>query len=534
MPSTSRSDLGCLDLQSGQVEVVEFLSKPSSYAEDVDAVGRIDTHTAIVFLAGKNVYKLKRAVRLPYLDFSTIEKRAAACRNEFDRNQAASSEIYIGVMPVTRESNNSLKINGQGEPVEWLVVMNRFEQAAVLDNMAVCKELDITLMEPLAERIADYHARARQIFDYDGECIVSRVVTQIVNATSQAADKFELREVQALSSNLTTELNRQSKLLRSRSKSGCVRLCHGDLHLRNIVLDNGHPTLFDALEFDDSLAKTDVLYDLAFLLMDLWHRDLHGHANRCFNTYFSKSMTPQGLTGVATLPLFMSMRAAIRALVAVDKISVANDEPKETLLAQALSYFKLAQQLLKVDEPVLIAVGGGSGTGKTTLASALAPDLGHAPGAVHLRSDVERKRMLRVPVLDRLPKHAYTAEVSHNVYRWLYTRAEQALQAGHSVVVDAVFLEPLHRRWMEQLATRSRCKFLGLWLEADQELMIDRVKHRKFDASDADENVVRQQVKAGARNPGWCSIDASGSAASALAQARLAIIEHLGEKAIAN
>ena len=215
MPSTSPSDLGHLDLQSEQVEIVEFLSKPSSYVETVDAVGRIDTHTAIVFLAGRKVYKLKRAVRLPYLDFSTLEKRAAACRNEFDRNRTASSEIYVGVTPVTRESDNSLKIDGQGEPVEWLVVMNRFEQAAVLDNMAVCKELDIGLMDPLAERIADYRARARQVFDYDGECIVSRVVTQIVNATSQAADKFELCEVQALSTRLTTELNRQSKLLRS-------------------------------------------------------------------------------------------------------------------------------------------------------------------------------------------------------------------------------------------------------------------------------------------------------------------------------
>ncbi|RPG38134.1 MAG: hypothetical protein CBC34_016520 [Hyphomicrobiaceae bacterium TMED74] len=304
--------------------------------------------------------------------------------------------------------------------------------------------------------------------------------------------------------------------------------------MRNIVVDHGHPTLIDALEFDDTLAKTDVLYDFAFLLMDLWHRNLHRHAKRCFNTYFSKSMTPQGLTGVATLPLFMSMRAAIRALVAVDKISVAKDEPKDALLTQAQSYFNLAQQLLNVDEPVLIAVGGCSGTGKTTLASALAPDLGHAPGAVHLRSDVERKRMLRVPVLDRLPRHAYKSEVSHNVDRWLYTRAEQALQAGHSVIVDAVFLEPTHRRWMEQLATRSRCKFLGLWLEADQDLMISRVKQRRFDASDADERVVRQQVKSGARNASWYSIDAGGPAASAVAQARLAVIEQLGENIISN
>ncbi|MEM7750720.1 MAG: AAA family ATPase, partial [Pseudomonadota bacterium] len=319
---------------------------------------------------------------------------------------------------------------------------------------------------------------------------------------------------------LVQQLTRHSNLLRARSKSGKVRLCHGDLHLRNIVLQNDQPCLFDALEFDDALATTDVLYDLAFLLMDLWHRDLKTHANRCFNTFASRSMQANELSGLALMPLFMSVRAAIRALVAVDKLAVAPDKQDRPELEEAHSYFSLANKFLETSEPVLMAVGGLSGTGKTTLAAAVAPSLGHAPGALHLRSDVERKRMLRVPVLDKLPPQAYTSQASHNVYRRLCNRAEMALRAGHSVVVDAVFLEPMHRRWIEKVALRCGCKFLGLWLEAEQDQMIERVTNREFDASDADGDVVRRQLKIFDYNACWSPIDTRGSAEAAVSQVR--------------
>ncbi|MEM6498350.1 MAG: phosphotransferase, partial [Pseudomonadota bacterium] len=311
-----------VDLQAGQAEVVSFLSNASNYPEGVEVVDRIETHGAIVFLAGSRVYKLKRAIRLPYLDFSTLDKREAACHNELTRNATASQEIYIGVVPVTRESDQALKIEGVGEPVEWLVVMNRFEQADLFDNIAGRNKLDVALMDPLAEEIASYHEHARQVLDYDGDEIIARVINQIATSASYAADTFGLKETQQLSLGLVQQLTRHTKLLRMRSKSAKVRLCHGDLHLRNIVLQNDQPCLFDALEFDDALATTDVLYDLAFLLMDLWHRDLKTHANRCFNTFASRSMQANELSGLALMPLFMSVRAAIRALVAVDKLAV--------------------------------------------------------------------------------------------------------------------------------------------------------------------------------------------------------------------
>lgn len=524
----SRFSDGNGDQQAAQAHVVQFLLQSTSYPDAVDGVERIDTHGAIVFLAGDKVYKLKRAVRLPYLDFSTVDQRHAACRNELERNAAAAPEIYIDVVPVTRDADDRLAIAGQGEPVDWLVEMNRFEQSDLLDNLAVGGNLDVALMDPLAETIADYHARARQVLDCDGEEITARVVSQVSGALTQASDHFGLPETQALSDSLADHLKQHSGLLKDRARAGFVRLCHGDLHLRNIVLSNGEPRLFDALEFDDTLATTDVLYDLAFLLMDLWHRDLKEHANRCLNTYVSRSIATNDLAGVALLPLFMSVRAAIRTMVTIDKIMVSDQAPDPAVLQEANEYFALARELITTSQPVLIAVGGCSGTGKTTLAGALAPAIGHAPGAIHLRSDVERKRMLRVPVLDKLPRHAYTSEASQNVYRRLCSRAEQALQAGHSVVVDAVFLDPLHRQWIEQTAARCGCEFLGLWLDADPDQMIDRVNKRRFDASDADGDVVRQQLKSHSRSETWSVIDARGSPETARAEASDVIADHLG------
>ncbi|MEO1608157.1 MAG: AAA family ATPase [Pseudomonadota bacterium] len=529
-PDTHSSDpysAGC------QPEVIAFLGNPESYSHATGEVQRIETHGALIFLAGPNAYKLKRAVRLPYLDFSTIAKREAACRNELKRNRHTAPDIYIDIVPVTREADGSLAIDGGGEAVDWLIVMNRFDQTQLFDNLAVQNRLDISVAEALADCIANYHAHAAQHPDSDGYEIVAQIITQIVSACN-AAEKSGMQSATDLPGRMIVALNQKSWLLKARSKAGYVRLGHGDLHLRNIVLHNGKPTLFDAIEFDDALATIDVLYDLAFLLMDFWHRGLKAQANRCFNEYVSISMSAEALDGLALMPLFMALRASIRAMVAIDKLKVVSKPTADTELdcAEAQDYFALATQFLNTSDPVLIAVGGLSGTGKTTLAAALAPRLGDAPGALHLRSDVERKRMYNANPLERLPSHAYSSTASHCVYRRLCDRADHALQAGHSVIVDAVFLEPMYQHWIEQVARRAHCKFLGLWLEADRDQLIERVTARTHDASDATADVVRTQLNANDRfaecqSGGWPSIDTRGSRQDAVSRAERVISEQL-------
>ena len=225
-------------------------------------------------------------------------------------------------------------------------------------------------------------------------------------------------------------------LLDRRRANGKVRRCHGDLHLRNICLFDDKPTLFDCLEFSDALASIDVLYDLAFLLMDLEHRGLAEFANVVLNRYLDLTGEDDGL---AAMPLFLSLRAAIRAHVtatAMDQAAAA--ERKQEPAAEARSYLSLAARLLRPRPRRLVAIGGLSGSGKSTLATALAP----AIGARVLRSDVIRKRLFGVTPETRLPAHAYAAEISRLVYETLRQRAAAALASGYSVIIDAVSLKP--------------------------------------------------------------------------------------------
>jgi len=271
-----------------------------------------------------------------------------------------------------------------------------------------------------------------------------------------------------------------------------VRACHVDLHLRNVVLLDGKPTLFDAIEFNDAIACIDVVYDLAFLLMDLEHRGLRPFANLVLNRYLQRRDEAEAL---ALLPRFLSARAAVRAKVAASLEAVAGkDGDKAARRTEALAYFEQAGRYLDPPPPHLVAVGGLSGTGKTTLARALAPDLGAAPGALHLRSDVLRKQLAGVDELERLPPEAYTAEASANVYAALATRARQALAAGQAVVLDAVFARPEERETAEAVARQAGAGFTGLWLEASPAVLKSRVSARSGDASDATAAVVEQQL----------------------------------------
>ena len=340
---------------------------------------------------------------------------------------------------------------------------------------------------------------------------MSRVISQTVASFSRFPGVLDPADVRAYASRIVGMLDANAALLDLRARHGCVRLCHGDLHLRNIVLQNGRPVLFDAIEFDDTLATVDVLYDFAFLLMDLWYRGLERHANECFSTYASAAMSTEALGGLSALPLFLSVRAAVRAMVALDRLGVCHEDERDAISREARAYLDLANRLLETREPILVAVGGCSGTGKTTLAGALAPRIGHAPGALHLRSDVERKRMFGVDPLEPLPRQAYSGETTEKVYKRLCNRAEQALKAGHSVIVDAAFLEAQHRRWVEEIAAKAGVGFTGVWLRAPQEQLVERVTARRNDASDANAAVVMQQMARFTNGTNWETLNAGQS-----------------------
>jgi hypothetical protein len=268
--------------------------------------------------------------------------------------------------------------------------------------------------------------------------------------------------------------------------------------------------LFDALEFDDSLATIDVLYDLAFLLMDLGKRGLSVHANALLNAYLDGGGVASGnLLGLAALPLFLSLRAMIRAKVALLRSDTA--ETGEAALArdEARAYFDLAHGFLAPSRPRLVAIGGLSGSGKSVVARAIAPDIGSFPGAVHVRSDVERKRLFGVAPEVRLPESAYEESVSPQVYAMCRKRAAWALSAGRSVIVDAVHAKPEERDAVAAVAGAHGADFTGLWLEAPVEVLRARVADRRGDVSDATPSVVGEQAAYDIGPLGFDRIDAS-------------------------
>jgi aminoglycoside phosphotransferase family enzyme len=363
-----------------QRDVIEFLKDPSSYGDGIDRVETIETHASLVFIAGDRVYKLKRAVKYAYLDFSTADLRRQACESELALNRRTAPALYLEVRPVVRSAAGAIRFASGGVPVDWVVVMRRFDQALLFDALAKSGRLDQRIMDNLADHIARFHAAAAPHFERGGAA-GTRDIAEAQHHCLRAARAagFAPALVDGTRKKWREELAKVGNLLDQRRAAGKVRLCHGDLHLRNICLFDGQPLLFDCLEFSEALATIDLLYDLAFLVMDLEHRGLAQFANRLCNRYLDRSGEDDGL---AAMPLFLSLRAAIRGHVTATALeTTACGAARDEMAAEARAYLELAHSFLRPAPCRLVAIGGVSGTGKSTLAASLAPELGLRPGA---------------------------------------------------------------------------------------------------------------------------------------------------------
>lgn len=502
-------------MSNEQEAVFAFLSDPATFGGA--PVRRIDTHAASVFLAGERALKVKRAVKFPFLDYSTLNRRKAACEAEIAVNRPFAPVIYLRSVAIVRAKNGSLAIGGEGEPVEWAVEMRRFDENATLDRLAARGAIDDAMADRLGRMVARAHASA-PAFDTDTWLgAFSGFLHQNDEALGDMPELFAPAEASALGKTSRAAFARLQPLLRRRGEAGFIRRCHGDLHLGNIALIDGEPVLFDAIEFDASVAAGDVLYDLCFLLADLLERALPQQANVVFNRYLTESNEVAHLDALSALPLFLSMRASIRAKVTAAR---GAGSPNPANGSEAQGYFRFACAAMRPPPARLVAIGGLSGTGKSLLARALAPCVGAMPGAVLLRSDVERKRLHGARETERLPPSAYTQDATAKVYATLCDKASRVLAAGHSALVDAVFADARERAAIESVAQASGADFAGLFLTADLDTRLRRVGMRANDPSDADAAVARRQEAYDLGGLGWKTIDASGSPDRTLFSAR--------------
>lgn len=462
-------------MQPLEAELVAWLARGSERV--------IDTACAHVFLRPDKALKLKRHDDLGYVDFSTVERRLWALERELAFNAPAAPHIYRAVRRITRESGGALALEGAGPTVDHLLEMARFDETAVL--AAQPQAVDAALAELLGRTIAGFHAAA-PLRPAGGLTALSWTI---------GSNAGLLRDIPALDQgrvetmiDLTeAELERQAARLAHRSATGFARRCHGDLHLGNILLENGRPVLFDCIEFSDLLTDLDIQYDLAFLIMDLDFRGRRDAGVVALSAYMdeaARSFPAEIWDGLAALPLMLATRAAVRAHVA----SHSGDPDL------GAAYVEAAIAHLAPAPPVLAAVGGLSGSGKSRFARAVAPGLGAAPGALILRTDEVRKRLAGLAPTAPLGPDGYTADMTARTYDTLFAEAAAALRSGRAVVLDATFLDPALRRRAEALAREAAVPFAPVWLDAPPAVLEARVAGRTGDASDATVAVLHEQL----------------------------------------
>lgn len=493
-----------------QSEVIAFLLSPDAYPVPAP-ITHVETHGAHVFLCGDVALKIKRAVRYDYMDLSTLELRETMLRRELELNRPAAPMIYRDVIPVIRGTDGRLELDGAGPPIEWVLRMHRFAADCELTAVAARGGLTQQIAEALGQAIRHFHSTTPRRPE-PGDRLITDIIDELARVLADFEPELGGTTIATFLDQARRVVSDLAPALQSRTAGGHVRRVHGDLHLRNLVLIDGRPVLFDALEFDERLGTCDVLYDLAFLLMDLCHRNLHRQANAVLNAYLLQAGGAED-AGLSALPLFLAVRAAIRAMVGLQTDRATASAGKST--AEAKHYLAEAIAALQPTRPVLIAIGGVSGTGKTVLARDVAPMIGACPGAVHLRTDTERKAAAT--------DASYTAQARSAIYQRMLDRARTLLLAGRNVVLDATFQDSGQRAAAETLAQSLALPFKGLWLSAPEATLVSRVASRRGDASDADVDVVRAQIARQPGAPGWTQIDASGTPEATRAAAGAAL-----------
>ncbi len=475
--------------------VISALLKPEAWPHPVASLELIETHISWVLLTGEYAYKIKKPVDFGFLDFSTLEKRRHCCKEEVRLNGRLASEIYLDVVPICG-SPKAPVIGGEGSVLEYAVRMRQFDTRLGFDQLLQRGELTADHMDRVAAVLAKFHAGI-EVFDenssYGNPAAVLAPVRENFeqirqHLSDQVGDPLRLEEFEALSRWSEAAWRELETVFSRRREAGFVRECHGDLHLRNIVLWQGR------VEFNPSLRRIDVMSELAFLLMDLDDYGRHDLSARLLNSYLEHTGDYEGLQ---VLRFYQVYRALVRAKVASLRLAQAPEDSANEQL-ELCKYLDLASRYTRPLTPSLSIVHGLSGSGKTHVSQQLL----QRSALIRLRSDVERKRLFGLAPLESSESGSrpdiYTLQATERTYGRLLELARDVTGWGYAVLVDAAFLKAPERRAFSDMAREANIPFAILHCEADTALLRERIVERQAradDASEADLSVLELQIE---------------------------------------
>lgn len=481
-------------------KLIEALQHPAAYDHPVEKVKLIETHLSWVLLTGQYAYKIKKPVDFEFVDYTTLEKRFHYCKEELRLNQKLAPQVYLDVVPITG-SVSQPKMNGTGPVLEYAVRMREFSQANLLNQLSDTQLLNEEIIKTIAKDMANFHDHAavcsQNLAYWSPEELWKPVQQNFDQVLPLLKDSTDIAHIQALQQWTSAEYQKIYPILDYRKKNGFIRECHGDFHLGNIVMIDGKPVTFDCIEFNEEFRWIDVIADMSFLAMDLENHELPKLANTLTNAYMQQTGDYQGLL---TLKFYQCYRAMVRAKVTLFHLQQKNLEPKETqrLRLRYESCIALALTYTKPSQSGLIITQGVSCSGKSTLASFVAKNL----NAIHVRSDIERKRIYQMDAMDRTPQHLvgkmYSDKATERTYSRLLEMSKMLLPAGFVVIADATFLLKNYRQAFFDLAKQLNTAFVILHTRAPQAFLFRWIVERSQalnDPSEADLEVLKKQLQ---------------------------------------
>ena len=478
--------------------LLQALQDPALYPHAAHAVALIQTHSSSVLLIGDFAYKIKKPVNLGFLDFESLAARQHFCEEELRLNRRLAPDLYLAVVPISGSPTEPV-LDGPGPAIEYAVKMRRFPQEALLDRQIEHGDLDLDVMDALADEVARFHGNIARAPEDSAFGKPDTVLAPMLQNSAEIAECLTAPDVVSTLERIELMTRdaweRLEPRLAERRQDGFIRECHGDMHLRNVAWMNGKILIFDGIEFDPKLRWIDVVSEIAFMAMDLDHRGRPELGWRFLNRYLNGT---GDYAGLALLRFYQAYRAMVRAKVDAIQLRQQPAERLSSLVDDTRVLLELTQRYLQGDAPALVLCAGLSGSGKTFFADRMARHY----GLVHLRSDIERKRLFGLPpdadsgsLKDR---NIYAREATDCTYRRLESLARSLLLARLPVAVDATFLSRSRRERFRQISVELDVPFRIFWLEAPMPVLEQRVRRRArrgTDASEADLGVLAAQFQ---------------------------------------